>query len=294
MAKSIERELNFEEEELEALARLAKAKLYRHTASISGFFKSRMLINGGHDFAGLREYSPGDEVRAINWRASARSRQFQVHQYQQEKGARWFVCLDTSTSMYYPDLQKSSLSRQLAAAFIYILISAGNQVGLITYNKKVETFCPLGHGRQQYTHVLKHLVQLKTNTDISDSLLHLCLPYIKNRASIVIISDFLYPNFMRSGLEKFIQSGHHLHAIQVLSKNETQIPNRENITLIDCETGEQLSLESTEQHCRNAELALSRHCKALEIFCYSKGIPYSLALSENHWKDNLLSHLNKL
>lgn len=294
MAQKPDSFLNLNEVELEALARVAKPKLYKHTANIAGYHRSRTLINGGSDFAGLREYSPGDGVRSINWRASARSSQFQVHQYQQERGARWFICLDTSTSMGFPDSLKWQQAIQVCDALAYLLISAGNQLGLLTFNNTIEHFYPLGHGRQQYKKLHQLFDKIRPKQKGGDSCLHLCAQHIKQSASIFVISDFLQPGFMQQGLDKLLHSGHHLHALQIIAAEETDLAYEGQIKLLDCESAEMMQIESTAENRFKAEQRLKQHCHALALHCVKKHIHYSLAHSDQYWKDVLLEHISRI
>ena len=294
MAQLLDGPLDLNEAELEALARVAKPKLYKHTANISGFYRSRTLIKGGNDYAGLREYSPGDEVRAINWRASARSKQFQVHQYQQERGARWFICLDTSASMSIPKQHKWRLALQLSDAFTYILLASGNQVGLITFNEKVDGYCPLGSGRYQYKKIHQRLQALQPKDKGGNSLLHACLSHIKQQASIIVISDFLQPDFMKHGLDKLSKSGHHLHAVQVLSEYESQLSADGLLILADIETGATMTIESTAQTHALAEHWLHQQSRELQSYCSEHRINYSFSSTHQHWKDILITHISNL
>ncbi len=292
MAKQTEQPLHLGESELDAVARIAKPRLHKHTANIAGFYRARTLIAGGHDFAGVRDYAPGDEVRRVNWRASARSRQFQVHQQQQERGSRWFICLDTSNSMYFPSQQKLYLCRQLGAAFAYLLISAGNQVGLMTFNEKVDHFYPLGHGRKQYATIYRALQS--SSSKGCNSLLHACFPYLRQESEVIVLSDFLQADFMQSAMEQFIRAGHQIHALQVLADNEAALPNGDYVTLTDSETGEFMTIDASETNASRAEHALQEHCHALRNFCHEQRIRYTSAHSDQRWKTILVSHLSTL
>jgi len=294
MAKKPARQLNIKEAELEALVRVSKSKLYKHTANIAGFYRSRTLINGGNDFVGLREYSPGDEVRSINWRASARTSQFQVHQYQQERGARWFICLDVSASMKFPKSKKWLQALYLSDALAYILISAGNQVGLITFSDKVQQFCSLGHGRQQYKKLHKIFDLLMPENKGGGSLLQVCNSHIKQQANVIVISDFLQVDFMQHGIQALYKSGHYLHIMQTVAIDEIELAGEGLINLSDSESGISFSIENSHKNKDLALHALNQHCKMLARYCQEKRIIYSLATDNRSWKDVLLEHIVKL
>jgi uncharacterized protein (DUF58 family) len=294
MAKNAEQPLKLNETELDALARIAKPKLFKYMANISGPYRSRTLIHGGNDYAGLREYSPGDEVRSINWRASARSRQFQVHQHQQEKSGRWFICLDASASMRLPEAGKWRLALQLADAFAYILLISGNQAGFTSFSDKLHDYCLPGSGRMHYKKLHQLLQQLKPRENGGDSLLSACVPQIKHQTSVIVISDFLQADFMMHGLDRLRKAGHHIQVIRVLSKLETQLPDDGLLALADIESGESMLIESSRETRAQAENMLHAQNKELEAYCRQHRIDYSFASSDQYWQTVMLNHLTRI
>lgn len=294
MAQRPGSQLKLDETELEALVRVAKPKLFKHMADITGPYRSRTLINGGNNYAGFREYSPGDEVRSINWRASARSRQYQVHQHQQEKSGRWYICVDISASMGLPEPDKWLLTKQLADAFAYILLACGNQLGIITYSDKTHDYCPLGAGRNQYIKMHQLLQQLSPESKGGDSLLQSCLPNIKQQSSVIVISDFLKADFMKHGLDRFHKAGHCLHVIHVLCKDETKLSGNGALLIADIESGEYLRIEPTEQTHESAAAAVLQQSKELQVYCKAHHFDYSFTTGDSHWKTVILDHISRL
>jgi len=176
----------------------------------------------------------------------------------------------------------------------YILISAGNQVGLVTFNQAIDQFCPLGHGRQQYKKLHQLFDQIVPQKSGGDSLLHLCAPYIKQSATVIVISDFLQTDFMQKGMDKLYHSGHQLHVLQTISPDETKLVVGGQMRLADCESGVVMQIESTAENSSIAELALNQHCHVLALHCAKKSINYSLAYSNRYWKDVLVEHISRL
>ncbi|MGR8930368.1 MAG: DUF58 domain-containing protein [Gammaproteobacteria bacterium] len=294
MAQKHDTQLKLSEVELEAILRVARPKLFKHMADISGPYQSRTLISGGYSYAGIREYCPGDEVRSINWRASARSRQFQVHQHQQEKSGRWYICLDLSASMRLPKSDKWLLSRQLADAFAYILLACGNQLGMVVYSDRIHEYCPLGVGRHQYKKIHQMLQQLSPESKGGASLLQNCLSYIKHQASVIVISDFLQSDFMKHGMDGLRKTGHYLHVFHVLSQYETDLRMHGEAILSDIETGETLAIEVSDQIKDSAMAAQRLQSKAIQAYCREHHFDYSFTTGDKHWKTVILDHIARL
>lgn len=294
MAQKPDAQLKLNETELDALMRVIKPKLFRHMTENTGPYRSRTLINGGNNYAGFREYVPGDEVRTINWRASARSRQFQVRQQQQEKSGRWYICLDASASMGLPGPDKWRLARQIAEAFAYILLTCGHQLGLVVFSDKVHDYYPLGVSRIQYKKIHQVLLNASPEAQGGDSLLHTCMPFIKQQASVIVISDFLQTDLLKHGLDKIRKAGHFIHALRILAENETNLAATGTLVLADVETNNTLQVEATERTDQRAEAILRQQNKELAAYCQEHRFNYSFATSDLHWKSVILNHVSHL
>lgn len=294
MASNSDQPLNIDLTELSAIAKIAQRKLQKYAFNIPGHSRNRSIINTGNEYAGLREYCPGDEVRSINWHASARNHQFQVHQYQKESGNRWFICLDNSASMTLPDHEKWRLSIQMSAAFAYLLITNGHQVGLISFNNKVDHYYPLGKGRNHYYKLLQLLQQIQPLTEGGCSQLQHCIPQVSQRSSVLVISDFLQAGFMSDALNEFLIAGHPLHAIQVLSPQECQLNTSGYLSVQDIETGESITIDASIEQQSIADKTLEQLKKDIALYCAKHHIHFTQANTRLTWKDVLLDYIGTL
>ncbi len=110
----------------------------------------------GLEFLDVRQYTPGDDLRHIDWRQSSRRGQPMVRRYRDESASDWFICIDGSASMGLAD--KWQMAVQLASALTYALIYGGHRVALAVFAERIHTYCPTGRGQLQYATVLRHLV----------------------------------------------------------------------------------------------------------------------------------------
>ena len=117
-----------DEAELASLARVADRLLENRHLLAPGQRSNRSRSGFGIEFLDRREYSPGDDIRALDWRASARSRHPLVRRYCDEASSDWFILLDCSSSMAFGRGEKWTLALQCAAAMAYLLIHLGNRV----------------------------------------------------------------------------------------------------------------------------------------------------------------------
>ena len=107
----------------------------------------------GVELLDLRAFSPGDDVRNVDWRASARRGELQVRRFMAESGGDWNICIDVSSSMSFGD--KWLRTRQLAAAAIYALLYTGHRVALLLFSSEVEGYCPYARGRRQFARLVE-------------------------------------------------------------------------------------------------------------------------------------------
>ena len=110
------------EAELGSLARVVDRLLNTRHLLAPGQRTNRLRPGFGVEFLDHREYSPGDDIRAVDWRSSARSRHPQIRRYSDEAASDWCILLDCSSSMAFGRNRKWSLAVQCAAAMAYRLV----------------------------------------------------------------------------------------------------------------------------------------------------------------------------
>src|SRR5438477_8214839 len=158
----------------------------------------RTLFYGyGVDFADLREYQPGDDVRYIDWNVTARMDTPYVRQYTEEREINAWFLLDLSPSMDFGTIQslKRSMLIDFVATVARLLTRHGNRVGAIFYDSRIERTIPAGGGRLQVLHIINDLLEQPQLphaplTDLSQ-LVQAAMNTIRRRSLVFIISDFI-------------------------------------------------------------------------------------------------------
>lgn len=135
------------EADLQRLARVAERLFAGRPQLTPGTQPHRLHAGQGVEFLDHRNYQPGDNVRDIDWLATARSRRPQVRRFRNETSSDWYICLDNSASMGL-HLGKWSLAVQLAAALAYLLIHLDNRVSIILFSDRVDSLRPSGAGNE--------------------------------------------------------------------------------------------------------------------------------------------------
>lgn len=220
------------------------------------------------EFAQHREYSPGDELKRLDWQVLARSDRYVIKQYEQETNLRSVILVDGSASMAYgghvpsvdnlPDAAKLPgditgtkfhYARVMAAALSYLMLQQGDSVGaLITADRIVEQVEP----RSSPGHVLSicHALERVVPTGRTDlsGVMNQLAAWLKRKGLIVVISDLLDdPEKVLLALGQLHHRGHEVVVFQVMDPRELDfrlaLAGR-NVTIIrDMETGEEFEAE---------------------------------------------------
>ena len=214
----------------------------------------RSLFSGsGLDFAALREYEAGDDVRAIDWNVTARLDAPWVRVFHEDRElSAWFL-LDLSPSVDFGtvtgDREKRTVLIDFVATLARLLTRRGNRVGAILANGVEETTIPAGSGRNQVLRLVEELLgrprlPAAPVTDLRP-LLEAAHRRIRRRSLVILVSDFIgVPGWDRSlGL---LNRRHELLAVRLVDPREIELPDVGPIVMEDAETGEQLYVDTAD------------------------------------------------
>ena len=156
----------------------------------------------GFEFDQIRAYSYGDDIRFMDWNSSARSGKLLVRQYLDEKNRTIILCLDVSASTFFASTQDitSDIMQQVTAALAFAAESEQDSIGLILFSDVIEQFVPPSRGHKHTMHLMETIFSHTPKNKKSD-LNVLCRYLIESftkQAAVVIISDFIMPDFEQS------------------------------------------------------------------------------------------------
>lgn len=188
------------------------------------------------EFAQHREYTPGDDIRSIDWRVYGKSDRYCVKQYMEETNLRTTILLDASGSMGYTggrassrggrQLSKFNYGRYLAATLLHLMIHQQDAVGLVTFDTVVRRHLP-ARGRASHLRVLLeelHNTEPGGETSIAP-ILHEVAERIKRRGLVIIISDlFDDPVEILKALHHFRFRKHEVLLMHVMADEELTFP----------------------------------------------------------------------
>ena len=254
------------------LQRLDWQVIRRLDGLLQGDYRS-LFYGYGVDFADLRDYQPGDDIRYIDWNVTARMATPYVRQYVEDRDITAWFLLDLSPSMDFGSLQhlKRAILVDFVATLTRLLTRHGNRVGAIFYGSRVERTIPARGGRIQVLRLINDLLkqpQLPRApfTNLSP-LLEAALHGIRRRALVFIISDFI----SAPGWERPLSLLNHRHevvAIRLWDPREAELPDIGPIIMEDAETGEQLYVDTHDRRFRRRfqEAARQRETALQEAF----------------------------
>ncbi len=236
------------------LQRLDWKVIRRLDGLLQGDYRS-LFFGYGVDFANLREYQAGDDVRYIDWNVTARMDTPYVRLYNEDREINAWFLLDLSPSMDFGTVQslKRSVLLDFVATLARLLTRHGNRVGAILYGSRVERTIPAGSGRVQVLRLINDLLKqpLLPKAPITDlsPLLGAALKGIRRRSLIFIISDFIgVPGWERT--LSLLNQRHEVIAIRVWDQREAELPDVGPIIMEDAETGEHLYVDTHDRKFR--------------------------------------------
>ncbi len=217
---------------------------------VEGFIAGlhRSLYQGfGSEFVHYRNYSPGDDIKYIDWKVYARSNKFQMKVYEEETNTNCYIILDASASMAYSgDIDRSTklhYAKIMCACFAYLINRQGDNVGFYAYNDMLRTCIKPGHRSGHVHSICSQLERLNPigkgdHNTILRKLGELC----NRRGIMVLVSDFLDFNEELAKTIKYFKFAHHdCILIQVLDDDEVNFPFQLNVRFIDSESKDELT-----------------------------------------------------
>jgi uncharacterized protein (DUF58 family) len=200
------------------------------------------------EFAEYRDYAPGDDLRRLDWRVFARSDRHYIKQYEEESNVRVTFLVDASASMNYKGsapLSKFDYAATLSIALAILLVRQQDPVGMVLFDEAATTVLPPS-AKQAQIMIMSDLLERCTparKTELG-GMLHSLGDQFRRRNLLVIVSDlFTDLEALYDGLDRLHFSGHEVLIMQVLDRDELELPFNGPTIFRDIEGDEQLFAE---------------------------------------------------
>ncbi|MFN8530640.1 MAG: DUF58 domain-containing protein [Anaerolineae bacterium] len=253
------------------------------------------------EFADYRNYSPGDDLRRLDWNIYARLDRPLTRLYEDEEDLAVHVLIDTSASMNYPadgepDQHKFTYARRLIAGLGYVSLTTNDRLVIASLggSSGSQIFGPV-RGRGYGSGLLSYAVGLKAQgvTDLNEALRAYALR--SSRPGLcLIVSDLFSPTGYVDGLNTLLGKGFEVALIQVLSPDEVEPQITGDLRLIDSETGAAQEV-SIDGGLRDLYMRRVREWQeSIRAECAKRGVHYVPVTTATAWEKVILYDLRKL
>jgi uncharacterized protein (DUF58 family) len=236
-------------------------------AAFAGQYRS-VFKGRGMNFEEVREYQPGDEVRAIDWNVTARLGEIRgdayVKKFTEERELTVMLIVDVSASGDFGsvNLSKRELAAEVACVLAFSAVRNSDKVGLLLFSDGVELFIAPKKGRLHTLRMVREILYFQpkgSGTNPAEALRYLNR-LLHRRSVVFLVSDFQAPSFSRE--LSMTARRHDLIALPIVDPREEELPDVGRITLEDAETGEQIEINTSD---RSARLKFLRAVEARRI-----------------------------
>lgn len=249
------------------------------------------------EFVEHRQYTPGDELRHIDWRAYAKTGDYYVKQFEEETNLRAYLLVDVSGSMAYAGktLSKLDYAKTTAAALAYLLLTQRDACGLVTFADRVLDRREPATQQSTFPELVQLLEARSPGREGSlANVLAEVLPSLKRRSLIWLMTDgFDQPAALSAVLKLFRAAGHDLVFLQIAAPEEETFPFRRPTLFRD--------LEHPAQHRPVDPLQLRQSyleryrafCHVLQQDCAAAGIDHVKLLTSEPYSRVLGAYLTR-
>jgi len=215
-------------------------------SSFAGQYQS-VFKGRGMNFEEVRPYTPGDEIRAIDWNVTARTGEPYIKKFTEEREMTVMIVLDVSASGDFGSVRESKreVAAEVAAILAFSAIHNNDKVGLLLFSDRVELFIPPKKGRHHILRLIREMLYFSPQgrgTDLTGAL-EFMNKVVTRRAVVFVISDFLTGDFSRPLTVS--AKRHDMVALTVVDPAEEALPDVGVILMEDPETGEQIEVDTS-------------------------------------------------
>ncbi|MDA0836773.1 MAG: DUF58 domain-containing protein [Planctomycetota bacterium] len=273
--------------------------------------KARVLVEGLYiglhdsplygyspEFADHRQYYQGDDLRGLDWKVYARTDRYVIKRYKMESDMRVMILLDSSASMGYgsgDNITKLDYGIHLAAALSHLIIHQNDRSGLVLFDDEIRTFMPARGGVPHLRQMLHHLQTTEpgARTSIVD-ICHQAASRLSGRGLVVLISDFLDPNYeqLSDCFSHFRFARYDVIVMHLLDPAEIDFSFQQIQNFRDLETGEELVVEPETFRSTYTE-RVQKFRDSVESQCLKAHIDYEFVRTSQPLERVLFQYLSK-
>ena len=240
---------------------------------MAGQYKS-VFRGSGIEFEEVREYTPGDDVKIIDWKVSARLGKPFVKLYKEERESIVMLLIDMSSSLKFGTFSGPKLERaaEVASVLAFNAIKNNDKVGVIFFTDRIEKYIPPKKGSGHIWRVIKEIFTFSPQgqgTNISAALDYFA-KISKKRSFVFVLSDFLDDGYLKS--LRTVRQRHEIIGVMIYDKGSFKLPLKGIVTLCDFETSKELVFDGFNKKTREEFTSIRQtdHKKTLNLFSKAK------------------------
>jgi uncharacterized protein (DUF58 family) len=200
----------------------------------------------GMEFDEVRPYTPGDEIRTIDWNVTARAGEPYVKQFVEERELTVMLLVDLSGSGQFGSTAKlkNEIAAELCAVLSFVAMKNNDKVGAIVFTDKIEKFIPPKKGTMHALRIIREFLYFKPEpceTNMADALDYLGRVTTK-RSVVFLVSDFLCGGYEKA--LRVMARRHDVIALRIVDPREIELPSLGFMELEDAETGETVLVDT--------------------------------------------------
>lgn len=300
---------------LDRLERLMLFTRHRAGGTMQGKRRSGQM-GSSLEFADYRPYSPGDDLRKLDWHAYAKTGRPYVKLYLDEQELQVTLYVDVSASMNFPGgdrlpgqasgrtlppgepslhgTGKLLYAKQLAACVGYAALCSYDRVSVQLFGEDITARLPMIRGRGSASRLFDFLAKAPVEAKGNIASVFMKPASLPLRPGLAwIFSDFLFPSGVEEAIRALLAARQEVRLVQVLSFDELHPALSGDLRLIDCETGEGKEVAISGNVLEAYADAVNHYTRGLERFCRERGVGYYLAVATDPLEETVLNSFRK-
>jgi uncharacterized protein (DUF58 family) len=245
------------------------------------------------EFADFRNYTPGDDLRFIDWNLYARLDKLFLKLFMEEEDLHFYVVLDTSASMDFGTPTKLDYAKQLAAALCFVGLVRADRVKVETLSPGKQP-SPILRGRRSTWRLFDYLQQVESSggTSLAEGVKSFCLRN-SGKGIVVLITDLMDKHGYENALRYLLAQQMDVYVIHTLSAEELDPDVKGDLKLVDVEDGDMAEITASAPLLKRYRQTLNAFVEGARQFCTRRGMNYVLASNQVPVDQLVASYLRK-
>jgi len=250
----------------------------------------------GMEFAEVREYFPGDDIRNIDWNVTARTGKPHIKKFEEVRELTVMLLVDVSASGYFGTgiVLKTDVMIEIAAVLGFSAIRNNDKVGLLLFSNNIEEYIPPKKGKAHVLRVIRELIYYQAQdrtTNMASALEHL-LETQRRKSVVFLISDFFDRDYEK--VLNITNRKHDLICVRVVDNAELEIPDLGLVKIHDPELQSSHWIDTGSAKFRAmVSDNLKRKLEEFEKYCQKNEIDLIEVNTKTGYVDPLVSYMNK-